>query len=114
MAIGSGLAEISDANLTILAGILSIPVAFLKFGDFRMVLISLDVTLEPQLEEGTEMELDSKFLFLWISTILGWFLYLSKIGLETPFLLSNSISNSTFSSLKPFSSANVMIVKKVH
>ena len=47
MAIGSGLAEISDANLTALVGILSIPVAFLKFGDFRMVLISLDVTLEP-------------------------------------------------------------------
>ena len=47
MAIGSGLAEISDANLTALVGILSIPVPFLKFGDFRMVLISLDVTLEP-------------------------------------------------------------------
>ena len=42
-----------------------------------MVLISLGVNLEPQLEEGIEMKLDCKFLFLWISTIQGRLLYLS-------------------------------------
>ena len=67
MAIDSGSAKMSDANLTSLVDILSIKGAFLEFRDFRMVLISL----EPQLEECIKMELDCKFLFLWISTILG-------------------------------------------
>ena len=71
MAIDSGSAKISDFSLTSLVGILSIPRAFLEFRDFRMVLISLGVILEPQLEEGIEMELDCKFLFLWVFTILG-------------------------------------------
>ena len=68
MAIGSGSAEKSDANLKSLVGILSIPGAFLEFRDLRMVLISLGVILEPQLEESIEMKPDCKFLFLWIST----------------------------------------------
>ena len=67
----SGSAKMSDANLRSLVRILSVPSAFLEFRDFKMVLISLGVTLEPQLEEGIEMELDCKFLFLRISTILG-------------------------------------------
>ena len=71
MAIDSGSFKMSDANLTSLVGILSIPGAFLEFRDFSMVLISLCVILEPQLEEGIEMKLDCKFLFLWIFTILG-------------------------------------------
>ena len=71
MAIESGSAKMSDTNFTRLVGILSIPGAFLEFRYFRMVLISLCVILEPQLEEGIEMDLDCKFLFLWISTILG-------------------------------------------
>ena len=78
MVIDSGSAKISDANLTGLIGILSIPDAFLEFRDFRMVLTSLGVIWKPQLEEGIGMELDCKFLFLWIFKILGWFLYLSK------------------------------------
>ena len=71
MAIESGSAKMSDTNLTSLVAILSIPGAFLESRDFRVVLISLGVILEPQLEEGIEMELDCKFLFLWIFTILG-------------------------------------------
>ena len=71
MAIDSGSAKISCAKLTSLVDILSILGAFLEFRDFRMILISLGVTLEPQLEEGIEMEVDCKFLFLWISAILG-------------------------------------------
>ena len=71
MAIHSGSAKMPDASLTSLVGILSIPGAFLEFRVFRMVLISLGVILEPQLEEGIGMELDCKFLFLWIFTILG-------------------------------------------
>ena len=51
MAIDSGSAKMSDASLTSLVGILSIPGAFLEFRDFRMVLISLGVILEPQLED---------------------------------------------------------------
>ena len=58
MAIDSASAKIPDARLTCLVGILSIPGAFLEFRDFKMVLISLGVILEPQLEEGMEMELD--------------------------------------------------------
>ena len=91
MAIDSDSATMSDVNLTSLVGILSILGAFLEFTNLRMVLISLGVTLEPQLEEGIEMELDCKFLFLCISTILGRFLYLSKRELKTPFLLSDTI-----------------------
>ena len=101
MAIDSGSAKMSDANLTSLVGNLSIPGAFLEFRAFRMVLISLGVILEPQLEEVIGMELDCKFLFLWIFTILGLFLYLSKIELKTPFLLHDPKLNSTFSGLKP-------------
>ena len=71
MAIDSGSAKMSDVNLTNLVGILSIPGAFLELRDFRMVLISLVFVLEPQMEEGIGMELDCKFLFLWIFTILG-------------------------------------------
>ena len=71
MAIDSGSAKKSDANLTILVGILSIPGAFLEFRDFRMVLISSVIILEPQLKEGIEMKLDCRFLFLRIFTILG-------------------------------------------
>ena len=71
MGIASGSAKMSDANLTSLAGILSILGAFLEFRDLRMALISLGVFLEPQVEEGIEMEEDCEFLFLWISTILG-------------------------------------------
>ena len=71
MPIDSGSAKMSDTNLTSLVGILSIPGAFLEFRDFRKVLISLGVILEPQLEEGIRMELDCKFLFLWIFMILG-------------------------------------------
>ena len=62
MAIDSGSAKMSDASLTTLVGILSIPGAFLEFRVFRMVLISLGVILEPRLEQGIEMELDCKFL----------------------------------------------------
>ena len=51
MAIENGLAKMSDANLASLVGILSITGAFLEFRDFRMVLISLGVILEPQLED---------------------------------------------------------------
>ena len=47
MAFGSGSAKMSDANLTKFVAILSIPGAFLEFRDFRKVLISLDVILEP-------------------------------------------------------------------
>ena len=101
MAIDRGSAKMSDAGLTSLVGILSIPGAFLEFRVFRMVLIFLGVILEPQLEQGIEMELDCKFLFLWVFTILGWFLYLSKIELKTQFLLHDPKSNSTFSGLKP-------------
>ena len=64
-----------------------------------MLLISLGVTLELQLEEGIEMELNCKFLFLWISS-KGDFC-LSKIELNTSFLLPDPISNSTFLRLKP-------------
>ena len=71
IAIDSGLAEMSDANLASLFGILSISGAFLQFRNFRIVLICLGVTLESQLEEGIEMELDCKLVFLWTSTILG-------------------------------------------
>ena len=71
MAIDNGSAKMSDANLTNLIGISSISGAFMEFRDFRMVLISLGLILEPQLEEGIEMELDCKFLFLRIFTILG-------------------------------------------
>ena len=99
--VDSGSAKMSNANLTILTGILSIPAAFLEFRDFRMVLISFGITLEIQLEESMEMELDRKFLFLWISAILGRILYLSKIELKTPFLLPDPVSNLTFSGLMP-------------
>ena len=51
MAIENGSAKMSDANLAILVSILSITDAFLEFRDFRMVLISLGVILEPQLED---------------------------------------------------------------
>ena len=68
MAIESSSAKMSDVNLTNLLGILSIPGAFLELRDFRMVLISLGVVLDPQMEEGIGMELDCKFLFLWIFT----------------------------------------------
>ena len=61
MAIDSGSAKKSDANLTSLDGILSIPGAFLEFRDFRIVLFSSVVILAPQLEEGIEMERDCKF-----------------------------------------------------
>ena len=71
MTIESGSAKMSDTNLTSLVGIFSIPGAFLEFKDFRIVLISLGVILEPQLEEGIGMELDCKFRFSWICTILG-------------------------------------------
>ena len=71
MAIYSGSAKMLEASLTSLVGILSIPGAFSEFRDFRMVLISLGVILEPQLEEGIGMELNCKFLFLWIFMILG-------------------------------------------
>ena len=91
MAIDSGSAKMSDVNLTSLVGILSIPVAILELRDFKMVLISLGVDLEPQQEESIEMKLDSKLLFLWTSSILGWFLYLSKIELKTPFLLPDPL-----------------------
>ena len=47
-----------------------------------MVLISLGIILEPQLEEGIEMELDCKFKFSWISKRLEQFLFLSKIELK--------------------------------
>ena len=47
MPIDSGSAKMSDTNLTSLVGILSIPGAFLEFRDFRKVLISLGVILEP-------------------------------------------------------------------
>ena len=47
-----------------------------------MVLISLGIILEPQLEEGIEMELDCKLKFWWISKRLEQFLYLSKIELK--------------------------------
>ena len=87
----SGSVKMSDLNLTSLIGILSIPGAFLEFRDFMMVLISLGFFLEPQLEEGIEMELDCKFLFSWIFAVLRWFMYLSKIELKTTFLLLDPI-----------------------
>ena len=101
MVIDSDSVEIPHWNLTILVGILPIPGAFLEFREFRMVLISLGVILEPQMEKGIRVELDWKFLFLWIFAILGWFLYLSKIELKTPFLLHDPKSNCTFPGLKP-------------
>ena len=58
MAFESDLVKTPEANLTSLVGILSIEGAFLEFRDFRMVLISFDVLLEPQLEEGIEIELN--------------------------------------------------------
>ena len=108
MVIDSGSAKISDASLTSLVGILCIPAAFLEFRDFRMALISLGVILEPQLEESIEMELDCKFLFLWIFIILGWFLFLSKIELKILFLLLDPISNS-FSGLKPQGRSTILM-----
>ena len=98
MAIGSGSAKTLGANLTILVGILSIPGPFLEFKDFRMVLICVGVIVEPQLEKGIEMEVGCKFMFLWISTILGC---LFKLELKTPFWLLDPITNSTFSGLMP-------------
>ena len=71
MAIDSPSVKMSDSKLTRLIGILSIAGAFLEFRDFKMVLISLGITLEPKLNEGIEMEGDCKPLFLRISTILG-------------------------------------------
>ena len=71
MAIDSDSAKMSDNNLTSLVRILAIPGAFWELRVFRMVLISLGVTLELQLEEGIKMEMDWKFLFLRISTKLG-------------------------------------------
>ena len=65
MATDSGSTKTADANLTNLVGILSNPGAFLEFGDFRMVLISLGFIVEPQLEEGIEMEVHCKFLFFY-------------------------------------------------
>ena len=59
MAIDSGSAKMSDANLTSLVGIFSIPGAFLELTFF-----TLGVILEPQLEESIKMELDCQFLFL--------------------------------------------------
>ena len=100
MAIGSGSAKMSDASLISLVGISSIPGGFFEFRDFRMVLLTLGVVLESQLEEGIATELDCKFLFLRIFTILRCFLYLFKIELKTPFL-HDPKSNSTFSGLKP-------------
>ena len=67
----SDSAKMSDNNLTSLVRILAIPGAFLELRVFRMVLIFLGVTSELQLEEGIKMEMDWKFLFLWISSILG-------------------------------------------
>ena len=67
----------SDANLTSLVSILSMPGAFLSFRDFRLVLISLGVSLEPQLEEGIENELDCKISVFMDFKILGRLLYLS-------------------------------------
>ena len=61
-----------------------------------MVLIS-----SGQLEESIGMVLGCKYLFLWIFAILGWFLYLPKIELMTPFLLHDPKLNFTFSGLKP-------------
>ena len=58
MAFENDLVKTPEANLTSLVGILSIEGAFLEFRDFRMVLISFDVLLEPQLEEGIEIELN--------------------------------------------------------
>ena len=58
MAIESGSAKISDANLTSFIFILSNPGAFLEFMSFRIVSISLGVIWEPQLEESVEMKLD--------------------------------------------------------
>ena len=58
IAIDSSSTKTSDANLTNLG-------AFLEFRDFKMVLVSLGVILEPQLEEGTEMEVHCKFLFFY-------------------------------------------------
>ena len=99
----------SDASLTSLVGILSIPGAFLEFRVFRMVLISLGVILEPQLEEGIGMELDCNILFLWIFTILGRLLYLSKIERKDPFLLQDPKSNSTFPGLKPQDRSTILM-----
>ena len=71
MAIDSDSAKTADANLRGLVSIFSIPGPFMELKDFGKVLVSLEIILEPQLEEGIEIELDCKFLFLWISTILG-------------------------------------------
>ena len=72
MAIDSGSAKNTGSNLTRLVGILSIPGVFLELRDFRLVLISSVVVLEPQLKEGIKMKLDCKFVFLRIFTILGF------------------------------------------
>ena len=101
LAVDSGPTKMSDASLASLVCILSVSGPFLEYRDFRMVLISVSVILEPQPEEAVEMELDCKFPFLWISAILGWFLYSTKIEVKSPFLLLDPISNSTFSGLKP-------------
>ena len=126
MAFESDLVKTPEANLTSLVGILSIEGAFLEFRDFRMVLISFDVLLEPQLEEGIEIELNWKFLFSRVFTWLGWFLYSSKVELNTPFFLLDAISNSNISSLMSqdrstmlnatglLNNVNVMIAKNLH
>ena len=60
MAIDSSSAKMSDANLTSLVGILSIPGAFFVIQDgFEF----LNITLEPQLEEGIEWNWIVNFCF---------------------------------------------------
>ena len=56
MTTDSGSAKILDTNLSSLVSVLYIPGALLEFRYFRMVLISLGVILEPQLEEGIETQ----------------------------------------------------------
>ena len=94
------VAQLKSQTL-ILVCILSTPGAFWEFNDFKMVLTSLCVILEHHLAEGIKVELDCKLLFLWIFSILAWFLYLSKIEVKTLFALHNQIPSYTFSGLKP-------------
>ena len=97
----------AQLKLTSLVGILSIPGAFLEFRNFKMVLISLSVTLESQLEDDILMELDCK----WISSILVWFLHLSRIELKTPFFFVWSSIKFYFFRVKttrPINNVNVM------
>ena len=78
-----------------------------------MLLISLGVTLELQLEEGIEMELNCKFLFLWISSKgnfclskIEYFIFIAWSNIKFYFF--------AFKAKGPLNNAIVMIFKKLN